>query len=204
VPVEQLALVEMLSIGAHAVRRADLDKGENVLVIGAGPIGMGTAQFARLAGANVTMMDINVDRLAFCEEVLKFEHTIEARQTPRESLLSIFDGDLPTAVFDATGSSASMHKSFEYGAHGSKLIFVGLFKGDISFNDPYFHSHEMSILASRNATDEDFDRVIEALRNQDIILDGWITHRATPEQLLKDFPGWLQAETGVIKAMLEF
>lgn len=203
VPAEHLALVEMLSIGAHATRRAKLDKGENVLVIGAGPIGMGVAQFARVAGANVVMMDINPDRLAFCLEVMRFEQTIDARENPQEQLLELFGGELPTAVFDATGSSASMHKSFEFVAHGGKLIFVGLFKGDITFNDPYFHSHELSILSSRNATSEDFDWVIESLTNGSVTLDGWITHTATPEQLVEDFASWLKPETGVIKAMLE-
>ncbi len=204
VPVEHLALVEMLSIGAHAVRRANLEAGENVLIIGSGPIGMGTAQFARIAGANVVIMDINPDRLAFCRDVMKFEHTVDALQTPKDSILALLDGDLPTAVFDATGNSASMHKSFEFVAHGGKLIFVGLFKGDITFSDPYFHSHELSILSSRNATAADFDWVIEALKNRRVTLDGWITHVATPEQLVTDFATWLKPETGVIKAMLEF
>ena len=203
VPVEHLALVEMLSIGAHAVRRARLAKGDNVLVIGAGPIGMGTAQFARVAGANVVMMDINPGRLAFCRDKMKFENIVDARDYPVESLLTIFGGELPTAVFDATGSSASMHKSFEFVAHGGSLIFVGLFKGEITFNDPYFHSHELLILSSRNATSEDFDWVIESLTNGSVTLDGWITHRATPEQLVTDFASWLKPETGVIKAMLE-
>jgi len=50
-----------------------------------------------------------------------------------------------------------MHQAFAYVAHGGKLIFVGLFKGDITFNDPTFHSREMTLFASRNATASDFD-----------------------------------------------
>lgn len=204
VKAEYLALVEMLCIGAHAVRRASLTQDENVLVIGAGPIGMGTAQFARVAGANVVMMDINPDRLAFCEEVMKFDQTIDARENPKEQILDCFGGELPTAIFDATGSSRSMHSAFDYIAHGGKLIFVGLFKGDITFNDPYFHSHELSIMSSRNATAQDFDHVIASIQNGSVSLDGWITHKATPEQLVTDFASWLKPETGVIKAMLTF
>jgi threonine dehydrogenase-like Zn-dependent dehydrogenase len=119
-------------------------------------------------------------------------------------LREAFGGEMPTAVFDATGSSRSMHQAFQYVAHGGKLIFVGLFRGEISFDDPFFHSHEMTLLASRNATAEDLDWVIQSLRNGHIKADGWITHRATPEQLVKDFHTWLQPETGVIKAMLNF
>ncbi|QPC84076.1 zinc-binding alcohol dehydrogenase family protein [Phototrophicus methaneseepsis] len=201
-PVEQVALVETLSIGAHAVRRAQLQTGEHTLVIGAGPIGLGVAQFARAAGAHVIVMDINPDRLAFCRDGLGFEHTIDARHSPEEQLRALCDGDLPTAVFDATGSSKSMHQAFMYVAHGGRLIFVGLFKGEISFSDPYFHSHEMTILSSRNATAADFEWVIEALTNGDVSLAGWITHQATPEELVTVFPGWLNPEAGVIKAML--
>jgi 2-desacetyl-2-hydroxyethyl bacteriochlorophyllide A dehydrogenase len=204
VPVEHLALVEMLAIGAHAVRRANLDGGANVLVIGAGPIGLGTAEFARVAGTNVAVMDINPDRLAFCRDQLKFEHTLSALNAPEATLRSAFGGNLPTVVFDATGNASSMHKSFEFVAHGGNLIYVGLFKGDITFSDPYFHSREMSLLASRNATAQDFDWVIECLSNQAIRLDGWVTHTATPEQLIEDFASWLKPETGVIKAMLSF
>lgn len=203
VPVEHLALVEMLCIGAHAVRRAQLLQDENTLVIGAGPIGMGTAQFARAAGANVAIMDINPDRLAFCEEVSKFEHTIDARENPKDQMLEIFGGELPTAIFDATGNSKSMHNAFDYAAHSAKLIFVGLFKGDITFNDPYFHSHELTIMSSRNATAADFDHVIKSLQDGSVSLDGWITHKASPEQLITDFESWTKPETGVIKAMLE-
>ena len=114
VALEHLALVEMLSIGAHAVRRARLRQNENVLVIGAGPIGMGTAQFVRVAGGNVAMMDINPERLAFCEEVMGFDQTIDVRNNPKEKLLEIFNGELPTAIFDATGNSKSMHTAFDY------------------------------------------------------------------------------------------
>ena len=201
---EELALVEMLCIGAHAVRRAQLEPGENVLVIGAGPIGMGTAQFARVAGANVAIMDINPDRLAFCEEVMHFEKTVDARQHPAEQIRTAFDGELPTAVFDATGNSTSMHNAFQYVSHTGRLVFVGLFKGDITFNDPYFHSHELTIMSSRNATAEDFDHVIASLANGSVSLDGWITHEATPETFAESFPTWLDPESGTIKAMLKF
>jgi hypothetical protein len=165
---------------------------------------MGTAKLARLAGANVAIMDINPKRLAFCRDTLHFEQVIDAQQSAETSLKEVFDGELPTAVFDATGSAKSMHQAFQYVAHGGKLIFVGLFMGKITFDDPFFHSREMTLLASRNATASDLDWVIEELRNGRIVVDGWITHHANPEQLVNDFHSWLQPETGIIKAMLSF
>jgi threonine dehydrogenase-like Zn-dependent dehydrogenase len=119
-------------------------------------------------------------------------------------LQEILGGDLPTTVFDATGSSASMMNAFNYVAHGGKLVFVGLVTDDITFNDPYFHSHELTLLATRNALAADFSDVIDALAEGRVSLDGWITHTSTPETLVDQFPGWLKPETGVIKAMLSF
>lgn len=204
VPLESLAIVEMFSIGAHAVRRANLQAGENVLVIGAGPIGMGTMQFAQVMGANVIAMDVNPDRLAFSQEHLGIAGTVDARQDAEGQLRALLDGDLPTAVFDATGSQKSMSSAFHYVAHSGQLTYVGLIQSDITFHDPLFHSREMTLLASRNATSNDFAWVIENMRSGRIEASGWITNRATPQELTEQFASWLLPSTGVIKAMLTF
>ena len=202
-PIEDLALAEMLSIGAHAVRRAQVLANETVLVIGAGPIGMSTMLFARLMNANVIAMDIASERLSFCEKVLSIAHTINANENPLESLQSIAP-DLPTTVFDATGNLESMNRAFEYVTHGGKLVLVGLVNDNITFHDPHFHSHEMSLLSSRNATSEDFAWVISSLAAGKISLNGWITHTVNPQELVSQFSNWLQPGSQLIKAMLVF
>ncbi len=202
--LEAIALVEMFSVGAHAVRRAQIDADMTVLVIGAGPIGLATMQFARLRGAQVIAMDINTTRIRFCHERLGIDYSIDARENPLEQLQDMLHGELPTAVFDATGSARSMTNAFGYVAHGGRLTYVGISRDDISFSDPHFHSREMTLFASRNATDDDFAWVIDALTNRLIVLDGWITHRVNPEGLLADFEAWLKPETAVLKAMLSF
>ncbi len=204
IPVEQLALVEMLCIGAHAVSRARVSAGENALVIGAGPIGLATAQCAMLAGADVMVMEVNPGRLDFCAEALGIEKLIDARQDPLAQISGLLGGELPTLVFDCTGSARSMQAAFDYVAHGGALTLVGHVTGDISFSDPHFHSHELTLLASRNATPADFSWVIEALRAGKIDLAPWITHGATPESIVSAFPSWLDPAAGVIKAMLSF
>src|ERR1700744_3182311 len=75
---DQLALIEPLAIGAHAVRRAAVQPGEFVLVVGAGPIGLGIMESARIAGGQVIAMDINEDRLRFCREKLQVLHKVNA------------------------------------------------------------------------------------------------------------------------------
>ena len=171
---EQLALVEMLAIGAHAVRRAAITQGAKTLVIGAGPIGLATAQFALLAGADVAVMEMDAGRLDFCRRALGIERLVDARN-------------------DAQAQP-----------HGGTLTLVGHVRGDLTFSDPHFHSREMSLLASRNATSADFSWVIKRLRTGQIQLAEWVTHRATPQSILRDFPTWLDPAAGVIKAMLSF
>ncbi|MCX6047055.1 MAG: zinc-binding alcohol dehydrogenase family protein [Chloroflexi bacterium] len=202
--LDHLALVEMLCIGAHAVRRAQLEPGEPVLVIGAGPIGLSTIQFAKLAGANVTVMEMSDKRMEFAQRHLAIDQWVDGRQEPVPQLQALLGGELPTTVFDATGNPQSMMKAFNLGAQGGKLVFVGLVQGELSFQDPEFHRREMTLFASRNATSADFAYVIQMIDEGKINLDPWITHRASPEELITEFANWLDPERGVVKAMLEF
>jgi 2-desacetyl-2-hydroxyethyl bacteriochlorophyllide A dehydrogenase len=203
-PLEYLALVEMLCIGAHAVRRAALTPDEQVVVVGAGPIGLATAQFAKLSGASVAAMEISPQRRDFCRQHVGIETLIDPQVDAVSALRNAFGGELPTVVFDATGNATSMAAAFRYVANSGKLVYVGLVQGEITFNDPEFHRREMTLLASRNAMREDFQHVIAALESGAVNIAPWITHRSGPDTFIEQFPTWLEPERGVVKAMLEF
>jgi 2-desacetyl-2-hydroxyethyl bacteriochlorophyllide A dehydrogenase len=200
----QLALVETLGIGAHAVERATLEAGEFALVVGAGPIGMSVTQFAQLAGARVIVADVNEARLEFCRRQLGVEQTVVAGEAALAELATLTEGDLPTAVFDATGSPASMMQSFRCVASGGRLVLVGLCQADISFSDPEFHRRELTLLATRNSTQREFRQIIGLMEQGRIDTRPWITHQVAWDALPKAFPGWLEAGSGVIKAVVEF
>lgn len=202
--VEQLALVEMLGVGAHAARRTEISPGENALVIGAGPIGLATALFAKIAGADVTVMEVNEGRLAFCGDALGIDQLIDARRDPLGQVERLLGGELPTLVFDCTGSALSMHAAFDYVAHSGSMVLVGHIQGALKFRDPHFHEREMTLLASRNATAADFRQVIDALESGLIDATSWITHQTSLNSITADFPTWLDPAEGVIKAMLTF
>jgi 2-desacetyl-2-hydroxyethyl bacteriochlorophyllide A dehydrogenase len=201
--LDQLALVEPLSIGAHAVWRAMVQRGEWALIVGAGPIGLATAQFAIAAGAEVIIADINERRLDFCRQHLGVVHCVRAGDSPLEQVTEITGGDLSTAVFDCTGNKSSMEHSFQYVAHGGRLIFVGLVQADISFHDPLFHRREMTLLATRNATGVDFQRVITALETGQVQVSPWITHRCKFDDFVEHFSSWNDPESGIIKGVVE-
>jgi 2-desacetyl-2-hydroxyethyl bacteriochlorophyllide A dehydrogenase len=201
---DELALVEPLAIGAHGIRRAGVNAGEFVLVIGAGPIGLGTMEFARIAGAKVIAMDINQSRLTFCKDRLKVEYVVNAlSENVTEQLMDITDGDMPTVVIDATGNLNAINNAFQYIAHGGRYVLIGLQRGDIRFTHPEFHKREATLVSSRNATRADFDMVIGSLKNGLVDPLTYITHRVRFDQVKDEFPNWLKSEEGVIKAMVE-
>lgn len=200
--LDQTAALEPFAIGAHAVRRSELGQGETALVIGAGPIGLGVMAFAKHRGARVIAMDMNEERLAFCRQWAQIDHTVLAQDQVKERIQAWTSGDFPTVVFDATGNAGSMAHAFELVAHGGTLVYVGLVKADISFNDPEFHKREMTLLGSRNATKQDFDTVMEAIRSGGLDVESYITHRAPFEQMIEHVEAWLKPEAKVIKAMV--
>lgn len=199
---EQLALVETLGIGAHAVDRAALRPGETILVIGAGPIGLSVVQFAQIAGARIVLLELNHDRAEFCRRQFTIDHVIETADNAADELAALPGGDLPTAVFDATGSPASMMASFNYPASGGRLIFVSLVKADLTFFDPEFHRRELTLLATRNALSADFGRIIGLMESGDIDTRPWITHRAPLDGVIDQFESWLDPNERVVKAMV--
>jgi 2-desacetyl-2-hydroxyethyl bacteriochlorophyllide A dehydrogenase len=201
--LDQLALVETLGIGAHAVDRAAITPGDRALIIGAGPIGLAVAQFALQAKAEVTVMDVNESRLGFCREAIGVASTVFGDDDALSRIKKMTSGDLPTVVFDATGNPESMHRAFQFVSHGGRLVFVGLFQGDVTFHDPHFHRREMTILSSRNSTPADFKRIIRLIESGEIDTTPWITHRCALDGIIPEFPSWLLPETAVLKAIVE-
>ncbi len=202
---DELALVEPLAIGAHGVRRAGVKEGEYVLVVGAGPIGLGIAEFSRIAGGKVIMMDINDNRLQFCKERLGVLYTINPLHTDAMAALKeMTSGDMPTVVIDATGNLRAINNSFQYMAHGARYVLVGLQKGELSFSHPEFHKREATLMSSRNATRQDFEHVLACMKKGEVKPTTYITHRVQFHEVERHFGSWLKPETGVIKAIVEF
>ena len=202
ITLEQAAMVEFLAIGAHAVRRAAVAVEQKVLVVGAGPIGIGVALFSKLRGAGVTVLDGRADRLAFCADRIGVESTVALSETSGAELGQLTAGDFFDVVFDATGNPRAMEAGFAYVAHGGTYVLVSIVAADISFSDPEFHKREMTLMGSRNATAEDFAAVVDAMRAGLVPTDALHTHSSTLAELPEAFPGWLDPSAGVIKAIV--
>ena len=197
------AMVEFLAIGAHAVRRAKAQKGDSALVVGIGPIGLGAAVFARLAGLDVTLLDASPERLAFARDELGFAVAEPLNANSAHALLNLTGGDGFDIVFDATGNVAAIEAGFTLVAHGGSYVLISVVKDTIRFADPEFHKREMTLIGSRNATKADFEHVIKAIAAGDVPLQKLATHSATLDALPQAMALWAHDKTGLIKALID-
>ncbi|MGP9797835.1 zinc-binding alcohol dehydrogenase family protein [Halomonas sp. 86] len=201
--IDQLALVECMAIGAHAVRRSALQAGELAVIVGAGPIGMGVLQVAKSRGARTLMVDTNASRLAFCRDVLGADAVVNPQEVEVTAQVSTLNGGaLADVVFDATGNPRAMQAGFDLAGHGGRYVLVSVVKADITFNDPDFHKKELTLMGSRNATREDFDCVVSLIESGAINADAMITHRAPLADVPLKMPQWCDPANQVIKAMI--
>lgn len=203
---DQLALVETLAIGGHAVDRGNPQPGETVLVIGAGPIGLACLEFLKLMDLQVVVMDRVESRLAFCREKLGIKHTILATGGPEDlaALDALTTGQLADVIIDATGSAASMSTCFQFAAFTGRVVYVGITTGELTFpHAPVFHRRELTLLASRNALPGDFGKIIQLIADGKIDTDPWITHRIAFEDVPTEFAKLTDPTLGAIKAIIE-
>ena len=203
VTLDQAAMVEFLSIGAHAARRAEVHAGQRVLVVGVGPIGMAALTFSHLRGANVTALDTRPERLAFCRDHLGAHAGVLIGENDEAQLSQLTGQEFFDVVFDATGNARAMERGFKFIAHGGKYVLISIVRDNISFSDPEFHKREATLLGSRNATMEDFETVLAAMR-AGLIPDAALnTHRLPLGQVPTGFARLLDPSEGVIKAIVE-
>ena len=201
---EQCALVETLAIGCHAVNRGNPKAGENVLVIGAGPIGLSVIEFVKLSGARTIVMDMNEKRLEFCREKMGAPDTIVAGDGKEtEALGWVTAGRMADVVIDATGSNKSMGEALNYAAFTGRVVYVGITQQEITFpHAPVMHRRELTLMGSRNALPPDFKRIIELIEQGKIDTRPWITHETKFADLINTFESYTRPETGVIKAIV--
>lgn len=203
ISLDQAAMLEFLAIGAHAVRRSELTAGKKVLVAGAGPIGLAVMLFARLRGAEVVALDTRRDRLDFALAHIALKAAVALSQDTDAEMARLTGGDHFDVVFDATGNAMAMENGFRWIAHGGRYVLLSIVQSQISFSDPEFHKREATLLASRNATTEDFETVLAAMRSGQVPDAALATHRMALADVPDDFARLLDPAQGVIKAIVE-
>jgi alcohol dehydrogenase len=185
------------------VNRGHPQKGDNVLVVGAGPIGLSAIEFLQLSGARTIVLDLVQKRLDFCRSIMGVDETILVNGNELEELKRVTGGALAQVVIDATGSHKSMASALNFCAFTGRLVYVGITQQEVTFpHAPVMHRRELTLLASRNALPDDFVRIIRLIEEGKIDTRPWITHHAAFDEMIDVFPTWLSPESGVIKAMV--
>ncbi len=199
---DQMAIVEPLAIGAHAIRRSGIETDETVAVVGCGPIGIGIMKLAQIAGAKVIALDMNVQRLNYAKDKIGVDHVVNVGDNALREVTEITNGDLCSVVFDASGNKNALETCPDYMSNGGKFVLVGLSKGELTYLHPKVHAKEMTLLCSRNATQEDFKHVMTIL--DQFPTSSFITHNVPFIKMIEHFDSWLDPTTGVIKATVNF
>lgn len=199
---DEMAIVEPLAIGAHAIRRAALEAGETIAVIGCGPIGIGIMKLAQIQGAKVIAIDMNDQRLQYAKKEIGVDYCVKAGKDAAKQIAEITKGNLCTAVFDASGNKIALESGPDYMSHGGRFVLVGLSKGELTYTHPKIHAKETTLMCSRNATIEDFEHVISVLNK--FPTNSFITHNVPFTEMITHFDTWMNPAAGVMKATVNF
>ncbi|MEQ9860256.1 zinc-binding alcohol dehydrogenase family protein [Pectobacterium cacticida] len=198
------ALIEPFAISAHAIRRAECQPEDNVLVVGGGPIGLGIAAIGIADGVNLVLADTQAERRLHAHQRLSIAVLDPTDPQFERQLRASFQGELPNKVIDATGNEFAMNNSVNLIRHGGHIIFVGLFKGNLSFSDPDFHKKETTMKGSRNATHEDFAKVARLMREGKIDAKMMLSHRFNFSSLAEIYETQIVNNKNLLKAVVEF
>jgi 2-desacetyl-2-hydroxyethyl bacteriochlorophyllide A dehydrogenase len=162
----ELALVEPLAVGFHAVARGRVTKNDIVLVFGCGMIGLGAIAAAGLhRGATVIAVDLEDAKLALARRA-GATHTINSKtENLHERLLALTNGDGPHVAIEAVGTPATFVAAIEEVCFAGRVVYIGYAKAPVSYETKFFVMKELDILGSRNSTAEDFRAVIAMLES---------------------------------------
>ncbi|VFS61259.1 L-threonine 3-dehydrogenase [Leminorella grimontii] len=175
-----------------------------MLVVGAGPIGLGVAAIAKADGAKVIVADTSPERRAHVTEQLGVAVIDPASASFEADLRAQFDGMLAAKVIDATGNQFAMNNTVNLIRHGGTIVFVGLFKGDLSFSDPEFHKKETTMMGSRNATKEDFAKVGRLMSEGKLSANMMLTHRFNFDTIGESYEQDVVNNRQLLKGVIEF
>ena len=198
------ALVEPMSVGFHAVSRAQVTDIDVVMVIGCGMVGMGAIVRAALRGATVIAADIDDEKLALAK-TMGAAYTVNTKtEDAHQRLQEITNGFGPDVVIEAVGSVPTYQMAINEVAFTGRVACIGYAKSEVSLQTKYFVQKELDIRGSRNAQPSDFRAVIHYLENNDCPIDTLITKVIRPEQALDTMRWWSENPGKVFRILVEF
>ena len=198
------ALIEPMSVGFHAVSRAQATDIDVVMVIGCGMVGMGAVVRSAMRGAIVIAADIDDEKLQLARQ-MGASHTINTKtEDVHQRLQEITEGYGPDVIIEAVGSPATYQMAVNEVAFTGRVICIGYAKTEVSFQTKYFVQKELDIRGSRNALPSDFRAVIHYLEQGSCPVETLVTKVIHPEQALETMRWWSENPGRVFRILVDF
>jgi 2-desacetyl-2-hydroxyethyl bacteriochlorophyllide A dehydrogenase len=198
------ALIEPMSVGFHAVNRAQVTDIDVVMVIGCGMVGMGAVVRAALRGATVIAADIDDEKLALAREMGATYTVNTLTEDAHARLQEMTSGFGPDVVIEAVGSIPTYQMAVNEVAFTGRVVCIGYAKSEVSFQTKYFVQKELDIRGSRNAQPSDFRAVIHYLERGTCPVDRLISSEVKPEEALGAMQKWAEAPGKVFRILVDF
>ena len=200
----ECALVEPMSVGFHAVSRAQVTDIDVVMVIGCGMVGMGAIVRSAQRGATVIAADIDDGKLELARQ-MGASYTVNTRTDDvHRRLLEMTSGFGPDVVIEAVGSAQTYQMAVDEVAFTGRVICIGYAKTEVSFQTKYFVQKELDIRGSRNAQPSDFRAVIHYMERKTCPVDRLITREVTPEEAAAAMQWWADNPGRVFRILVSF
>jgi threonine dehydrogenase-like Zn-dependent dehydrogenase len=202
---KEIALIEPMSVGFHAVNRAEVTDIDRVLVIGCGMIGIGAIVRASLRGATVIAVDLDDEKLALAKRMGAHEVINSKTEDLHARLMELTEGLGPDVVIEAVGNAFTQNQAVNEVAFTGRIVFIGYAKGGTEFVTKLFVQKELDIRGSRNAKPADFRAVIHYMQqNRDYPKDELISAVATPQTAIDAMRQWAAAPAKVFRILVGF
>lgn len=204
ISVRDFALVEPMSVGFHAVSRAEVTDTDYVMVIGCGMIGAGAIVRAALRGAKVIAVDVDDKKLVLSKK-LGAQYTINSKtQNLHNEIQKITAGFGADVVIEAVGSPGTYVAAVNEASFSGRVVYIGYAKTEVSFQTKYFVQKELDIRGSRNALPTDFRAVMEYMKRKTCPFDELISAVYKPEKAQAALEKWASDPGNVFRILIEF
>ncbi len=202
--LKELALVEPLTVGAHAVARGRVTAADTVAVFGCGGIGLGAIAGAAFRGARTIAIDMDDGKLEIARKAGAAELINTSREDLHERLAGLTRGEGPDVVIEAIGLPLTFRAAVEEVAYTGRVVYIGYAKEPVSYETRLFVQKELDILGSRNALPEDFEQVIRMLEAGRFPVEDAISAIVPPEQAAAMLADWSAQPGKYTKILVEF
>jgi threonine dehydrogenase-like Zn-dependent dehydrogenase len=186
----EMALVEPLTVGFHAVSRAETTAEDTVVVFGCGAIGLGVIAGASARKARVIAVDIDDEKLALAKRCGATESINSIAESLHDRLQEMTDGEGPTVMIEAVGLPATFKACVEEICFAGRVVYIGYAKAPVAYETKFFVMKELDIRGSRNAMPEDFEAVIAHLESGVFPTDEVITKTVSLEAAPAALTAW--------------